>query len=98
VEIAIVITLTIVETALIDRTLPDPRASATSARRKTADRGNIQKKSVINLVTNTRNDLITTRDITVILKTDFVNTLSLAKVSTTKVFKLLKPSSLTLQI
>jgi hypothetical protein len=98
VEIVIVITVmitVILETVPTDRTLADLRASVTSVRRKTADHGNIQKKSVVDLEINTRNDSLIIRDVIVISKTGFGNTLSLAKVSTRKVFKLLKLSSST---
>jgi hypothetical protein len=88
VAIVIIPTITV---ATIGRTLVKPRASAISIRRRTADLGSIQRKSEIDLKMSIRDDSIIIRDTIVILKTDFDNILSLVKVLTKKVFKLLKP-------
>src|SRR5271168_3712366 len=97
-EIAIVIAAMITMIAATiptDRTPADLRANVMFARRKTADRGNIPKRSVVDLEMTTRNDSTKIRDAMEILKTGFGNTSSLAKASTRKVFKLLKLSSST---
>jgi hypothetical protein len=82
--------------ALID-IIPSLKASATSVRKRIANRGNTQRKNRLNLKISIRDDL--TRAITTVvtatLKTDLDNISLPTKVKTTKVFKLLKPLSLT---
>jgi hypothetical protein len=77
--------------------IPSLKASATSIRKRIADRGNTRRKNGLDLEMSIRDDL--TRAMTTVatatLKTDLDNISSPTKVKTTKVFKLLKPLSLT---
>jgi hypothetical protein len=77
--------------------IPSLKASATSVKKRIADRGNTRRKNRLDLKISIRDDLTRaiTTVITATLKTDLDNISSPAKVKTTKVFKLLKPLSLT---
>jgi hypothetical protein len=82
--------------ALID-VIPSLKASATSIRKRIANCGNTQRKNRLDLKISIRDDLIRviTTVVIVTLKTDLDNISLPIKVKTTKVFKLLKPLSLT---
>jgi hypothetical protein len=86
----------IIGIALID-VIPSLKVSATSVRKRIVDCGNTQRKNRLNLKISIRDDLtrVITTVITATLKTDLDNISSPTKVKTTKVFKLLKPLSLT---
>jgi hypothetical protein len=82
--------------ALID-VITSLRASATSVRKRIANRGNTQRKNRLDPKISIRDNLtrVITTVVTVTLKTDLDNISLPTKVKTTKVFKLLKPLSLT---
>jgi hypothetical protein len=82
--------------ALID-VIPSLKASATSVRKRITDCGNTQRKNRLDPKISIRDDLTKaiTTVVTATLKTDLDNISLPIKVKTTKVFKLLKPLSLT---
>jgi hypothetical protein len=77
--------------------IPSLKASATSVRKRIADRGNTRRKNRLDLKISIRDNLtrVITTVVTATLKTDLDNISLPTKVKTTKVFKLLKPLSLT---
>jgi hypothetical protein len=86
----------IIGIALID-VIPSLKASATSVRKRIIDCRNTQRKNRLDPEISIKDNLTRaiTTVITATLKTDLDNIFLPTKVKTTKVFKLLKPLSLT---